>query len=281
MRLCRRYHEGERSTKGRMRGISWLWASHLICSHLLKTEYFKACVFLLTRDWNINAPDHPSAHFCSGSWKAGTDSGAKWERFHTQLPMKARYPACSQPHWGSWNHHPIPRSWHWTRTEEGPVWTHGPLRWQGETGGQEAPHCACFMHSKALHSALPSIPCLPWPPAARSLQVNTRCMALCPQMEIDIGCLGGSLVMLNTGYNNNNNYSTRISGGISNRCPWALLTLNVLSLVTSGRNAICLVPRKLPWKQQVTLTYRPSGWQTKQLWQTQVWIAQSHSCGNF
>lgn len=43
-------HKGERNTKGRVRGISWLWASHLICIHLLKTEYFKTHVFLLTRD---------------------------------------------------------------------------------------------------------------------------------------------------------------------------------------------------------------------------------------
>lgn len=59
--------------------------------------------------------------------------------------------------------------------------------------------------------------------------------------------------------------------------------MRALSLVTSesrGRKAICLFPNKLPWKQKVTITYRPAGWQARLLWWTQIWAAQSHSFGN-
>lgn len=103
-------------------------------------------------------------------------------------------PACSKHHWGSWNHRPVPRSAHWTLTaEESPVWSPGPLRGDKEklesrkalTGPIlcTARHCTV-----PCPASQPCSPCLPWPPAAKSLQDNHEVQGSVPTNG-NIGCL--------------------------------------------------------------------------------------------
>lgn len=125
---------------------------------------------------------------------------------------------------------------------------------EGEAGDHEAPH---FMHSKALQSPLPSIITLLTLLALATSSQNPTGQPwgawLCAHKWRHwlLGYLGNSLVMLYSGYSNSNNNNTRISGGIRTRMSQSLayFKCNIsCDLWIQGRNAVCLVPRKLPWK---------------------------------
>lgn len=124
--------------------------------------------------------------------------------FISSCLWKPGAPARAQPHWGSRNHRPVPRSRHWTHTaEESPVWTHGPLRGDREKLESRKPlivpilctaqHRTVPCPASRPQRPLPCSPCLPWPPAAKSLQDNHKVNGSVPTNG-DIGCLAAWVI---------------------------------------------------------------------------------------
>lgn len=114
--------------------------------------------------------------------------------FISSCLWKPGAPVCSQPHWGSWNHHPVPRSWLWTHiAEESPVWTHSLLRGVREKLERRKPltvpiSCTERHCTVPCPATQPCSSCLPWPPAAKSLQDNHEVHGSVPTNG-DLGCL--------------------------------------------------------------------------------------------
>lgn len=120
--------------------------------------------------------------------------------FISSCLWKSGAPACSQPAYAK-----VPALNPHSRRKS--CLGHGPLR--GDRKKLESRKtligpisCTARHCTVPCPASQPCSPCLPWQPAAKSLQDEHKVHGSVPTNE-DIGCLGDSLVMLNTGYNNN------------------------------------------------------------------------------
>lgn len=131
---------------------------------------------------------HLITHLLTSSEVAERQAGTLEQNgsiFMSSCSWKPGAPARSQPHWASWNHHPVPRSWNRT-AEENPVWTHGPLRGRERSwrAGSPSFHAQQGIAQSLAQHHDPARPACPGHQQPNPHRITMRCMTLCPQMEI-------------------------------------------------------------------------------------------------